>query len=349
MARRTGKPRRDARRLDHKTLTELRRRGVAAVQDGQSPSRVAAALGVERVTVYNWLALYRRGGWDALEARKRGGRRPKLGVKELRWIYDTVTMKNPLQLKFTFALWTAKMLAAAIRKKFGISLSKASVCRLLHQLGLSPQRPLWRAYQQRPEDVERWLEEEYPQIRRLARREKATIYFGDEAGVRSDHHAGTTWGVRGKTPVVSSTGARFGLNLISAVSAQGEFRFMTVQGRVNARVFIEFLRRLLHNAARPIFLIVDGHPSHKAKIVRKFVKETGGRLRLFFQPPYSPELNPDECVWNDLKNNTVGRQAHGSASELKSHVIGFLRKLAKSPSRVRGYFNNETTKYAAAV
>jgi len=341
--------RRDGRQLDHKTLSELRRRGVAAVQEGQSPSQVAAALGVQRVTVYNWLALYRQGGWDALEAKKRGGRRPKVGAKALRWIYDTVTMKNPLQLKFTFALWTSKMIAELIRRKFGISLSKASVCRLLNQMGLSPQRPLWRAYQQRAEDVQRWLDEEYPRIRRLARREKATIYFGDEAGVRSDHHAGTTWGVRGKTPVVSSTGARFGMNMISAVSAQGEFRFMTVKGRVNARVFIQYLRRLLHNAARPVFLIVDRHPSHRAKMVAKFVEAQKGRLRLFFLPPYSPELNPDECVWNDLKNNTVGRQAHATAESLKSQVIGFMQLLAKTPGRVQGYFNNETTRYAAAV
>jgi len=341
--------RRDGRGLDHKTLTELRRRGVAAVQAGQSPTQVAAALGVQRATVYNWLALYRAGGWDALEARKRGGRRRKLDGKALQWIYDTVTMKNPLQLKFPFALWTSKMVGQLIRRRFGVSLSKASVCRLLKQMGLSPQRPLWRAYQQRAEDVERWLEEEYPRIRALARREKATIYFGDEAGVRSDHHAGRTWGVRGKTPVVSSTGARFGLNLISAVSARGEMRFMTVEGRVNARVFVEFLQRLLHNAERPIFLIVDRHPSHKAKMVRKFVEKQEGRLRLFFLPPYSPELNPDECVWNDLKNKAIAQQAHATPEALKKHAISFLRHLAKTPSRVRGYFNNETTRYAAAM
>jgi transposase len=340
---------RDGRRLDHKTLSELRRRGVIAVQEGHRPSQVAAALGVQRVTVYNWLALYRQGGWDALEAKKRGGRRPKVDAKVLRWVYDTVTMKNPLQLKFTFALWTSKMIAELIRRKFGISLSKASVCRLLKQMGLSPQRPLWRAYQQRPEDVQRWLDEEYPRIRRLARREKATIFFGDEAGVRSDHHAGTTWGVRGKTPVVSSTGARFGMNMISAVSAQGEFRFMTVKGKVNARVFIRYLRRLLHNATRPVFLIVDRHSAHRAKMVARFVEAQEGRLRLFFLPPYSPELNPDECVWNDLKNNAVGRQSHATVDALKSQVLSFMRLLAKTPGRVKGYFNNETTQYAAAV
>ena len=136
------------------------------------------------------------------------------------------------------------------------------------------------------------------------------IFFGDEAGVRSGHHAGTTWAVKGRTPVVSSTGARFSLNLISAVSAQGEFRFMTVKGRVGATQFIEFIKRLLHNVPRMVFLIVDGHPAHKAKTVKRFAESQKDRFRLFFLPPYSPELNPDERVWNDLKNNAVGGEIH---------------------------------------
>src|SRR5512134_2510069 len=140
----------DARRLDHRMLTELRQRGVASVQEGQSPEIVAKALGINRVTIYGWLSRYRQGGWGALDAKKRGGRLPKLDGKALQWVYKTVTEKNPLQLKFTFALWTAKMIGQVIHTKFGVKLSKASVCRLLAQLGLTPQRPVWRAYQQRP-------------------------------------------------------------------------------------------------------------------------------------------------------------------------------------------------------
>ena len=337
----------DARRLSHKMLTELRQRGVSSVQEGQSPEIVSKALGINRVTIYGWLSRYRHGGWGALDAKKRGGRIPKLDGKALKWIYHTVTAKNPLQLRFTFALWTAKMVGQVIFQRFDIKLSKASVCRLLNQLGLTPQRPVWRAYQQKPEDVERWLREEYPRIRGLARKNKALIFFGDEAGVRSDHHAGTTWGAKGKTPVVSSTGARFGLNLISAVSSQGEFRFMTVKGRVGAAQFIEFIKRLLHGIDRMVFLIVDGHPTHKAKSVTRFVKSIQDRFRLFFLPPYSPELNPDEGVWNDLKNNAIGRQCITSPDGLHGAVISHLRFIQKSPDRVCSYFNHDTTNYAA--
>jgi len=341
--------RNDARRLDHKTLTELRKRAVTSVQDGQSPELVAQALGIGRATMYGWLSRYRSGGWMALNANKRGGRPPKLDGKAMQWIYQTVTMKNPLQMKFTFALWTAKMVGQLIYQRFGTQLSKASVCRLLAQLGLTPQRPVWRAYQQKPEEVQRWLNEEYPRIRALAKRHKAQIFFGDEAGVRSDHHAGTTWAVKGKTPVVSTTGARFSLNIISAVSAQGEFRFMTVKGRIGASQFIEFIKRLIHGVDRMIFLIVDGYPAHKAKKVTKFIetKEIKKKFRLFFLPPYSPELNPDERVWNDLKNNSIGKQAITTPDKMRGAVISHLRFLQKTPDRIRSYFNNTTTKYAA--
>jgi transposase len=338
----------DARALDHSTLTELRKRGVAAVQSGESPTQVAAALGVNLRTVFRWLAQYRRGGWDRLEARKRGGRPPKLDARALRWLYNTVANKNPQQLKFPFALWTAAMVQTVIADRFQVRLSHSSVCRLLNQLGLSAQRPLWRAYQQNPEAVKRWLETDYPAIRRRARRDGARVFFADEAGVRSDFHSGTTWGRRGQTPVVSSTGARFAANLISAISAQGELRFMLTKGRVTAAVFIEFLRRLLINATTPIFVIVDGHPAHRAKSVARFVAAQAEKLALFFLPPYSPELNPDEYVWNDLKNNGTGCKLITSLTQLRQMIASHLRQLQKLPELVRSFFHAPTTRYARA-
>ncbi len=191
------------------------------------------------------------------------------------------------------------------------------------------------------------MEEEFPAIRDQARREKAEIWFRDEAGVRSDAHSGTTWAPKGKTPIVSSTGARFGLNIISAVSRWGEFRFMCVKGRVNAGVFIEFLKRVIHDANRKIFLIVDGYPTHKAVVVKRFLEKHASKIRLFLLPPYSPELNPDELVWNDLKNNCLGRKAIVCAQRLRSEVTRFLRFLQKTPDRIRSNFQAPTTQYAS--
>lgn len=338
----------DGRALDHATLTELRKRGVAAVQSGENPSSVAAALSVNLRTVFRWLASYRRGGWHQLDARKRGGRPPKLDGGALRWIYTTLLNKTPQQMKFPFALWTAAMVQTLIAERYKVKLSHSSVCRLLHQLGLTAQRPLWRAYQQNPAAVQRWLETDYPAIRRRAKREGAQIFFADEAGVRSDFHSGTTWGRRGRTPVVSSTGARFAANLLSAISAQGQLRFMLTKGRVTAVVFIEFLERLLINASTPIFVIVDGHPTHRAKSVARFVAAQAGQLALFYLPPYSPELNPDELVWNDLKTHGTGRQLITSPTQLRQMVLSHMRQLQKLPALVRSFFHAPNTRNARA-
>ena len=239
------------------------------------------------------------------------------------------------------------MVQELIKKHLGVSLSRSSVCRLLGQLGLSAQKPLWRAYQQDPKKVQKWIEEEYPKIRREARKVGAEIFFQDEAGVRSDFHNGTTWAKRGKTPIVSTTGKRFGANIISAVSPRGKMRFMVTRGRVTATVFIEFLKRLLINAPGPIFVIVDGHPAHKAKIVKKFVEEQKGHLKLFFLPPYSPELNPDEYVWNHLKNNCLGKKMLTSKEQLREYIDGHLRRLQKMPKLIQSFFLAPTTQYAA--
>ena len=164
---------------------------------------------------------------------------------------------------------------------------------------------MYRAWQQNPELVQTWREKEYPKIARRAKREDAVIFFADEAGIRSDHHAGTSWAPVGETPVVQATGARFSLNMLSAVNAQGMFRFMTVDGGVNATVFREFLKRLITGMTRKIFLIADGHPMHKAKLVQRFVEDNSAAIELFFLPPYAPELNPDELTWAHIKTRVA--------------------------------------------
>ncbi len=341
-------PRRDARELDHKTLEEIRIRAVEQVQSGESPEVVIKALGFSRSCIYTWLALYRGGGWSALKARALQGRPARIQAAQIKWLYETITGKNPLQFRFEFALWTREMIRTLLREEFSLQLSVTSVGRLLGQLGLSCQRPLFRAIEQDPERVRHWREEEFPALRRWANETGAAILFGDEAGVRSDYHAGTTWGVKGKTPVVPRTGGRHSLNMLSTVSARGELRFMIVNGRVNGSIFAEFLRRLMHNAAHPVFLILDGHSIHRSRAVRDFVAGQQGRLRLFFLPPYSPELNPDEQVWNYVKHHGVGKAFLRSASDLRRFVLARLRSLQRLPWTVRMFFLTPDTRYAAS-
>lgn len=335
----------DGRKLSHAALEEIRIRAVKRVEAGESPEVVIEALGFHRSAIYKWIALYREGGVEALKARKAAGPAPKLDGKQLRHLYQIILSNHPLQLGFEFALWTRAMIRDVIRDQFGVRLSDVSVGRLLRKLGLSPQRPLRRAYQRDEAKVEAWRKQAYPEIQKLAKKQGATIYFGDEASIRSDTHSGRTWAPTGETPVVETTGARFSINMVSAVSAQGLLRFMTFEGRMNADRFIEFLRRLTYRATTPIFLILDGHPVHKSKRVKDYVASTEGRLRLFILPPYSPHLNPDEWVWNWLKRHKVGKARVSGPDQFRTQIDRYLRSLQKLPALIRGFFGDHNLAY----
>jgi transposase len=239
------------------------------------------------------------------------------------------------------------MIREVIKRKYGINLSAVSVGRMLARLGFSCQKPLMRAYQQDDKLVNTWFEKEFPKIRTEAKRCKADLYFADEAGVRSDFHSGKTWALKGKTPIVKTTGARFGLNVVSGITPTGKMRFMVVEGSVNADKFIEFLNRLIYNSKKKVFLIVDGHPTHRSKKVKNFLLKHEKKIKLFFLPPYSPELNPDELVWNNLKSK-IGKSIITGPDFLKSKVISHMRKLQKSPQLIRNFFFEPNVSYVIA-
>jgi transposase len=337
----------DGRQLKHEVLTEIRKRAVAQVQNGESPEKVIKVMGFSRACIYNWLAMYRAGGWGSLDAKKRGGRPKKLSAPMIKWIYKIVTKGDPRQHKFPFALWTRSAIAILIERKYGIKLSKNSVGRLLAHLGITPQKPLWRAYQQDPELVQKWLKGEYPKIEEKAKKNKAEIWFGDESGLRSDYHAGTTWGIKGRTPVVETTGARYRLNMLSAVNKRGKMRFMIEAKKMNGIIFSRFLNRLMYGTSKKIYLILDGHAMHKSKIVKKKVESYRGRLELFYLPPYSPELNPDEGVWREVKVNKVGRSGIKNFKDMKDKALSALRHLSKRQDKIRSLFKSKDTSYAA--
>ena len=338
----------DARSLPAIAQEDLRRKAVRAVKGGRTQEEAAQLFGVARQTVGRWIKSYREGGSQGLKAHRRG--RPlgrSLQPRQAAQIVRAITDRYPNQLKLPFYLWTREAVARLIEERHGIALSVWTVGRYLKDWGFTPQKPLRRAFEQDPEAVQKWLEEAYPAIRAQAKKEKAQIYWGDEMGMRSDHQTGTTYGRKGATPVIPGTGQRFRCNMISAITNRGKLYFMVYRKGFSTVVFTAFLRRLTRQIEGKLFLIVDGHPVHRSRAAKDWVAKQKGRLHLFFLPGYSPELNPDEVLNQDVKSNAVGRKRPHSQNEMMSTVRGFLRSRQKQPVKVKNYFQEKHVQYAA--
>ena len=339
----------DARKLSPAAQEDLRRRVVAAVREqGMLQVKAARTFQVSRMSVHNWLRAVERGGTAALRARKRGPKpHSRLAPHQAATVVRMIDDRCPDQLRLPFALWTREAVGQLIAQRYGIRLSVWTVGRYLAKWGFTPQKPLRRAYEQDPAAVKRWLEGQYPAIRATAKAEKAEIHWGDEMGLRSDHQTGTSYGRKGRTPTIPGTGKRFGCNMISAITNRGHLLFMVFKGRFNSAVFLVFLTRLVRQVGRKVFLIVDGHPAHRSAVVKRWLAEQAGRLRLFYLPWYSPKLNPDELLNQDVKSNAVGRRRPADQDEMIANVRGYLRSTQKQPQIVRSYFQEEHVRYAA--
>jgi transposase len=333
------------RRLPRRELPEIRAQFVRMLEEGLPRTSIMAALKLSKSTFYEWKRLYQERGVDGLKVQPIPGGTSKLTDKQTSQLWGWIVGRDPRQFQFDFALWTRKIVGDLIRQEFNVEMTPQGIGKLLHRLGLSPQRPLYRAYQQDPEKVRRWQEEEFPAIRAQARKQGADVYFGDEAGIRTDHHAGTTWAPVGQTPVVDVTGERASVNMISAVSPGGALKFDVFFGSCNGTVFVEFLKKLMHDAPRPVFLVLDNVSFHKTQIVKDYVASLEGRLKLFFLPGYSPQLNPDEWVWKNVKSDQIGRAGIGRKSELFGLATRALERLQQLPEIVRGFFRDPSLAY----
>jgi transposase len=339
--------RKGEKRIPRRSLQDTRTLAIAALQKGMHADDVSDLYDVGRSTVYNWWKEYQEKGPAALTVKKAPGRTARLTDKQRDLLRKLVVGRDPRQLQFDFALWTRQMVRELIKREFGVDYTPEAVGNILHDLGLSPQRPLTRAYQQDPEKVRRWKEEEYPAIRKAAKAAGGSVLFCDEAGIRTDYHSGTTWAPVGQTPIVRGTGDRKSINMISAISPRGKMHFSFLSGNLNSALFIDYLKKLMHDIPGPIFLIVDGYPSHKSKETLEFVQGTEGRLNLFFLPPYSPELNPDEWVWKNIKHDQVGKMASRNIAEMRSGIDKAVARLQSAIQFILGFFRDPNQAYIA--
>ena len=319
----------DTRKLSQKTQDELRFRGVQMVKSGMSQAAVARALGVRPGTVSRWMKVDRQSRGQQTPSKRRGPKSsPRQALKPWQQavIAKQVIHHEPNQLRLPFALWTRQSVADLIQRKFGIVLTRWCVGGYLKRWGFTPQIPAKRARRRDQERIDAWTSTEYPKLKAEAKKTNAGIWFLDETGMRSDDQVGRTWGKRGQTPVITVSGRRFSCNVMSAITPRGELAFSVFEGTMRSARFIRFLERLCRHAKRKVILVLDGHPVHKSRAVTAWVKDHADQITLAFLPPYSPELNPDEPLNNDLKQNTIRRSPPADKADLKRMTRNHLAK-----------------------
>jgi transposase len=291
---------------------------------------------------------YKEKGYRGIASKKRGVQGgKKINGRQSAEVRQLIKEKLPDQLKLPFGLWTREAVQQLILNRYGIELSRWQVGRYLKSWGYTPQKPISKAFEQKPQKVKEWLEKEYPAIKKRAAKENAVIYFGDETGMRSDHQAGRSYAPAGETPIIKKTGQRFSLNMVSAISNKGYLQFMIIDGSFNTEVFQTFLQQMIKYSRQKIYFVTDGHPAHKTKKLNEWLGKHKNRIEVFFLPPYSPELNPQEYVNQDVKTNVIGKKRPVNKEQMRNNVEEFMNKRKNDRKQVQKYFHVCHVRYAA--
>lgn len=337
----------DGRKIPDSVMHYIRIMAVHAVKElGHSPETIAETYNFNRACIYRWLRQYDEGGYDALESKKPPGAKLVVNYYIEDWLKKTVLNDTPVAFGYDTSLWTGKILAELLESELGVSVDESTIRLHLKKLGLSCQKPEYQDIQRDEHEIQYFLNEKYPRIQRLAEKIGADIGFQDEAGVGMRTHHGRTWGERGKTPIVKACMNRGGFNILSIVIPDGEMRYSIKNKAINSALFISFLEQLISNRKRPLILLIDHASFHRSKEVRDFVRAHRTSLRIFFLPKRAPELNPDEQVWNEIKNNQIGKQPVKNKKDLLKRLRSELAKLQKNTQRIISFFQLSDTEYA---
>jgi transposase len=340
----------DMRKLAPAAQEERRRQVIGLRQNGAGYAVIAAQVGLSQTGVFDICQRFAIKAEKGLVSGKRGrkpGEQCLLDATQETEIKRLICRHMPDDLGLDFALWSRAAVQTVIRRQYGVRLAVRTTGTYLARWGFTAQKPLRRAYEQQPAAVRHWLRQEYPAIAARARRARGVIFWGDETALRADDVRGRSYAPRGKTPVVRPNQRRIGLGLISAVSNRGELRWMVLDGAIKAPVLIGFLQRLIRDSRRKIFLILDRLPVHRSAVVREFLARHKAKIEVSYLPSYSPELNPDEGLNADLKQHVTRKAPLRNKPQLKQAAISHMRRLAKSPARVRSYFHQKPVRYAA--
>ncbi|MEA1874718.1 MAG: IS630 family transposase [Bacteroidota bacterium] len=341
----------DLRKAGIKEKEAIRVRAIMMYKKKIKQNEIALLLGVHKNSIYQWIKLYKEQGKRGLKEVKRGRKKgygKLLNAQQEKEIQRMIVDKMPDQIKLPYALWTRKAIKDLIKRTYKINIAIRTVGDYLNSWGFTPQKPKKKAYEQNDKSVNKWLQETYPNIVKRAKKENAEIHWGDETGIKNTSQYGRAYAPKGETPVKETMAKRISMNMVSTVTNQGKVRFMTYEGTMNAQRFIVFLKRLIKGSIKKVFLILDNLKVHHSQIVETWVEKNKDKIELFYLPSYSPELNPDEYLNNDLKSGIGLKAIPKNQKQMKSNVKSHMMLLQKNPQRVANYFCHKSIRYAAA-
>ena len=332
-------------------LHERRKQVVRLYRQGIKIMQIVTMSGLSYPTVRGTIDLFEAGGWSAIRPALRGRARGDgrvLSAAQEEAVQRMIIDKRPEQLKMDFSLWSRAAVGQLIEQEFGIKLQVRSIGKYLTRWGFTPQKPIKRAYEQSPAAVQAWLEGEYPGIEQRARAEGAEIHWGDETALVNTDVRGRSFAPAGKTPVTMAVGGtRQKLSMIATVTNQGKTRWMIIEEAFDADKLIEFLQALIKDAGKKVFLILDNLRVHHSKLVKAWVTEHKDQIELFYLPSYSPQLNPEERLNADLKQEMGKRVAVRTKVKLREAANDHMAMLEQNPQRVMSYFQDRRVRYAA--
>lgn len=340
----------DTRMLSQDAQQEIRRQAIRGIKQGKTQTLVAKELGVQQATLNRWWKRYQKGGWEALRKKKRGrrfGEDRKLTLDQEKALQKLIVDKTPDQLKMRFALWSREAVRQLIKSEYGVEYGLQSMSLVLKRWRFTPQRPVKRAYEQRPAEVKKWMDESYPEVEKQAKEQNAEIWWADETAVKAECHFRRSFSPKGKTPVVRQPAKRFHSSLISAINNQGKMQWMALKEPLNTEIFITFLKQIIKYRKRKIILIVDNLRVHHSRLVKEWVEQNKHRIELYYLPAYCPEMNPDEYLNNDLKQNVTMQEVPRNKEDLDAIVWVKMFLLSIRPERVKSFFRHPAVRYAA--
>ena len=334
----------DYRTVDSKAVYELKKVALRLRRKGKEVKEICEITGLADKTVRMAFEAYDAGGVNAIKPKKRGrkaGEKRTLSAEQEQEIITLLVDHDPAQLKLKGCMWTRDSVKELIKQKYGITMPNRTVGEYLRRWGFTVQRPAKRETNQKPEQVEAWLNEEYPAIHRKAKAENAEIFWGDETAVQNVANYARGYAPKGQTPVVKVQAKKMHINMISAISNRGELRFLLYSEAINSERLIGFMEALIKTAnGRKVYFILDNLRVHHSKQVSQWVNDHQDEIALFHLPPYSPEYNPDEYLNNDLKQ-TIGSQVMvQDVQELETNTSAFLNRLSVDPDHVKAYFDH---------